>query len=347
MPPQYFYPDQLGLIGSALVEATGDVRWRSLKAELIPGGKSNLTFLLSSPAGEVILRRPPLGELLPKAHDMQREARIQRALASTSVPVPVVLFEDAGELIGAPFYVMEKVPGHLIRSELPPGYAQTESARVAIANALVDTLVTLHDIDPSAVGLDDYGHPVGFLERQIGRWRRQWELSKTHEVPAVDELGAQLAKRVPPTQKHSIVHGDYRLDNCVMDFEDPSRINAVLDWELSTLGDPLSDLGMFIFYWREPGEDDLLLTPTVTTMPGFPGRSYLIQRYADRSGANLDAIYFYEAFAHYKFSVIAQGIAFRVSTGAMAGQDFGNVEGEVVRIAEEGLAKLKGLDGGG
>jgi len=342
MPLQSLDSDHLRLIGLVLVEVTGDVRWRSLEAQLISGGKSNLTFLLSSPAGELILRRPPLGELLPKAHDMQREARVQKALAATKVAVPSILFEDAGELIGTPFYIMEKVSGHLIRSELPPGYAQTESAKTAMANALVDTLVVLHDIEPRSVGLGDYGHPDGFLERQIRRWGKQWELSKTREVHIVDELGARLAKQVPPPQRYSIVHGDYRLDNCVMDLQDPSRIAAVLDWELSTLGDPLSDLGLFLFYWRESGEPDLLLTPSVTTTPGFPGRSYLMQRYADRSGMDLESISFYEAFAHYKFAVIAQGIASRVAAGAMAGQDFGILDEEVVRIAEEGLAKLKG-----
>jgi aminoglycoside phosphotransferase (APT) family kinase protein len=334
-------PDRLGPV---LAEATGDGRWRWLRATLIAGGKSNLTFEVTSEAGVLILRRPPSGELLPSAHDMGREARVQQALAGTPVPVPrVLLTETSGNLLGVPFYVMEKVPGHVIRGELPTGYADTQQDKRALADALIDVLADLHAVDPEAVGLADYGKPQGFLERQIRRWNGQWERSKTREVKAVDELGGRLAGMVPESQRSSIVHGDYRLDNCVMAPADRPRVNAVLDWELSTLGDPLTDLGLLLFYWREPGEDQSALTPTVTQSPGFPGRGDLAQRYARRTGACLDGLAFYEAFAHFKFAVIAQGIAARVAAGAMAGQDFGTPEQldqEVVRIAEGGLSRL-------
>jgi aminoglycoside phosphotransferase (APT) family kinase protein len=332
-------PDRLG---PALAEATGDGRWRSPGAELIAGGKSNLTFELTSAAGALILRRPPSGELLPSAHDMGREARIQRALAATSVPVPkIVLTEPGADLLGVPFYVMEKVPGHIIRDELPDGYAQTPAQKLALTDALVDVLADLHAVDPEAVGLADYGRPHGYLERQLRRWNGQWEKSKTHEVKAVDELGARLARLRPESQRASIVHGDYRLDNCLMALADPSRVTAVLDWELSTLGDPLTDLGLLLFYWREPGEDKPALTPAVTRNPGFPGRAHLVERYARRTGAQLDDMAFYEAFAYFKFAVIAQGIAARVAAGSMAGQDFGNLDQEVAKVAEDGLARLK------
>ena len=332
-------PDRLGPV---LADATGDGRWRSLDATLIAGGKSNLTFELTSAAGALILRRPPSGELLPSAHDMGREARIQRALEGTSVPVPkIVLTEPAADLLGVPFYVMEKVPGHIIRDELPDGYAQTPAEKLALTDALVDVLADLHAVDPEAIGLGDYGRPHGYLERQLRRWNGQWEKSKTHEVAAVDELGAQLVTLRPESQRASIVHGDYRLDNCLMALADPARVAAVLDWELSTLGDPLTDLGLLLFYWREPGEDKPALTPAVTQNPGFPGRSHLAERYARRTGARLDDIAFYEAFAHFKFAVIAQGIAARVAAGSMAGQDFGNLDEEVVKIAEGGLNRLK------
>jgi aminoglycoside phosphotransferase (APT) family kinase protein len=289
-----------------------------------------------------ILRRPPSGELLPSAHDMGREARIQRALAATSVPVPkIVLTEPGADLLGVPFYVMEKVPGHIIRDELPDGYAQTPAQKLALTDALVDVLADLHAVDPEAVGLADYGRPHGYLERQLRRWNGQWEKSKTHEVKAVDELGARLARLRPESQRASIVHGDYRLDNCLMALADPSRVTAVLDWELSTLGDPLTDLGLLLFYWREPGEDKPALTPAVTRNPGFPGRAHLVERYARRTGAQLDDMAFYEAFAYFKFAVIAQGIAARVAAGSMAGQDFGNLDQEVAKVAEDGLARLK------
>lgn len=332
-------PDRLG---PALARATGDLRWRSFEASLITGGKSNLTFEITSEAGTLILRQPPSGKLLPSAHDMSREARIQRALAATSIPVPkVVLHEASGDLLGVPFYVMEKVPGHVIRTQLPDGYARSPTEKLALADALVDVLADLHAIDPKAIGLADYGRPYEYVERQILRWSSQWEKTKTHEVKAVDELGWRLKGLLPQDQRESIVHGDYRLDNCLMALTDPIRITAVLDWELSTLGDPLTDLGLLLFYWREPGEDEPTLTPAVTRNPGFPKRSYLIQRYAQRTGATLDDIAFYEAFAHFKFAVIAQGIVARVAAGAMAGQNFGNLNTEILRIAEEGIVRLE------
>jgi aminoglycoside phosphotransferase (APT) family kinase protein len=332
-------PDRLGPV---LADATGDGRWRSLDATLIAGGKSNLTFELTSAAGALILRRPPSGELLPSAHDMGREARIQRALEGTSVPVPkIVLTEPGADLLGVPFYVMEKVPGHIIRDELPDGYAQTPAEKLALTDALVDVLADLHAVDPEAIGLGDYGRPHGYLERQLRRWNGQWEKSKTHEVAAVDELGAQLVTLRPESQRASIVHGDYRLDNCLMALADPARVAAVLDWELSTLGDPLTDLGLLLFYWREPGEDKPALTPAVTRNPGFPGRGHLVERYARRTGALLDDMAFYEAFAYFKFAVIVQGIAARVAAGSMAGQDFGDLDQEVTKIAEDGLSRLK------
>jgi aminoglycoside phosphotransferase (APT) family kinase protein len=236
---------------------------------------------------------------------------------------------------------MEKVPGHVIRDQMPDGYAETPAEKLALTDALVDVLADLHAVDPEAIGLGDYGRPHGYLERQIRRWNGQWEKTKTHEVKAVDELSGRLARLPPESQRESIVHGDYRLDNCLMGLADPSRVAAVLDWELSTLGDPLTDLGLLLFYWREPGEDKPVLTPAVTRNPGFPGRAHLAERYARRTGVQLDDIAFYEAFAHFKFAVIAQGIAARVAAGSMAGQDFGSIDREVLKIAEEGLSRLE------
>jgi aminoglycoside phosphotransferase (APT) family kinase protein len=331
----------LDVVGAALAAATGDDRWRACEASLIAGGKSNLTFELRSPAGELILRRPPTGTLLPSAHDMGREVRVQRALAGSAVPVPSVVMSDAGDLLGVPCYVMAKVAGRVIRDEIPSGYADTDEDRHAMADALVDVLADLHAIEPEAVGLADYGRAEGFLERQLRRWTGQWQSTMTEPVPAMDELAARLAKRLPESRSRAIVHGDYRLDNCVLGEDDPSRIDAVLDWELSTLGDPLADLGTLLFYWVEPGAPRPILTPAVTQSSGFPGRRHLAERYAARTGVDVDDLLFYEAFAHFKFAAVAQGIAARVAAGSMAGQDFGELDGEVLRIAQAGLTLLE------
>jgi len=333
---------RLDLVGPALARGLGDPGWKRLEACLISGGKSNLTFELTSDAGEAVLRRPPDGPLLPRAHDMGREARVQRALAGTAVPVAAILFQDAGELIGVPFYVMEKVDGYVIRDALPAGWADSAADRHAIADVLVDTLADLHAIDPDEIGLSGYGRPSGLGERQVRRWSDQWERSKSRDIPAVGELGRRLRADPPQGPGGAIVHGDFRIDNCLLGKHMPPSVAAVLDWELSTLGEPLADLGLFLFYWREPSDARPALTPAPTMQPGYPSRAYLAERYARRTGADLSGLSSWVALAHFKSAVIAQGIAARVQAGSMAGQDFGNIGGEVERIATEGLARLTG-----
>lgn len=332
-------PDLVHLdrLGPALVEATGDEAWLNTRTELISGGKSNLTFLLRSAAGELILRRPPTGELLPSAHDMGREAKVQRGLADTDVPVAKIVLADEGGLIGIRCYVMEKVPGHIVRGELPAGYAETLWQRQTLSFAFVDTLAALHAVGQDAVGLGDYGRPEGFTARQVRRWTGQWEATRTHEVKEIDELGRRLAATVPAQQRATIVHGDYRLDNVVLDAVDPGRIRAVLDWELSTLGDPLTDLGLLMLFWAGPGEPTLSLISGVTHLPGFPDRDAMLTRYADTSGADLSDVGWYRAFAHFKFAGIAQGVAVRSAAGAMGGQHFGNLDDEILRLGFAGL----------
>jgi aminoglycoside phosphotransferase (APT) family kinase protein len=328
------------LVGPALARALTDPSWERLEAVLVAGGKSNLTFELTSDAGTVVLRRPPDGPLLPRAHDMGREARIQRALAPTQVPVPAILLEQDGELIGVPFYVMEKVEGYVVRNDIPAGYADSAQDRHVIADVLIDTLADLHAVDPAQVGLADFGRPAGYAERQVRRWSDQWERSKSRDVPAVDELARRLRADPPAGPGGSIVHGDFRLDNCIMAARMPPQVAAVLDWELATLGDPLADLGLTLFYWRESGDIKPLLTPAPSMLPGFPPRSYLADRYAKRTGADLGDLTAYLALAHFKSAVIAQGIAARVQAGSMAGQDFGDLSAEIDRIAAEGLELL-------
>ncbi|MER6973688.1 phosphotransferase family protein [Nocardioides sp. NPDC000445] len=327
-------------LGPALVAATGDEEWLEATAELISGGKSNLTFTLTSAAGQLILRRPPTGELLPTAHDMAREVRVQSSLADTDVPVARIVLHDEGELIGVQCYVMDKVPGHIIRAELPPGYAESPAERKQMAFSFVDTLVALHSVDQEEVGLGDYGRPAGFMERQVRRWTGQWEASRTHDVAEIDELARRLAAGVPGQERSTIVHGDFRIDNVLYDTGDPARINAVLDWELSTLGDPLTDLGLLSLYWRSAADSELSLIPGVTHLPGFPDRGDLLERYAAASGADLSDMGFYQAFAHFKFAVIAQGVAARSAAGAMGGQDFGNLDDEILGLAQTGLEHI-------
>lgn len=328
------------VLGPALARATDDDRWISFDASLISGGKSNLTFLIRSDAGELVLRRPPTGKLLPSAHDMGREAKVQRALADSAVPVAKIVLSDDGDLLGLPCYVMERVPGHIIRGELPPGYADDAAGREAMSWAFVEVLADLHAVDYEAVGLGDYGRPAGFLERQVRRWTGQWEASRTHDVADVDELAKRLASAIPAQQRNSIAHGDYRFDNVVFAPENPGRIGAVLDWELSTLGDPLADLGLLMLFWAEPGEQFPALIPGVTNQEGFPTRAQMLERYATRSGVDLSDLNPYIAFAHFKFAVIAQGVVARSAAGAMGGQDFGNLDEEIRNLAATGLTYL-------
>jgi aminoglycoside phosphotransferase (APT) family kinase protein len=333
---------RLDLVGPALAQALKDPGWERLEASLVSGGKSNLTFELTSDAGEAVLRRPPDGPLLPRAHDMAREARMQRALAGTPVPVAAILLQDTGELIGVPFYVMDKVDGYVVRDTLPAGWAESVQDRYAIADVLVDTLADLHAVDPAEVGLSDFGRPSGLGERQVRRWGEQWERSKNRDVPAVDELARRLRKNPPAGPGGAIVHGDFRIDNCLLARQMPPAVNAVLDWELATLGEPLADLGLLLFYWRQSGETKPVLTPAPSMLAGFPPRSYLAERYAKRTGADLGGLPAWIALAHFKFAVIAQGIVARVRAGSMAGQEFGDIDGEIDRIAADGLALLTG-----
>ena len=329
---------RIDVLRGLLATTLDDDRWQAARAELITGGKSNLTFLVSSPAGEVILRRPPSGAILATAHDMGREARVQRALAGSAVPVAPVLLVDDGAAIGVPFYVMARVPGLVIRDTLPAGFAETTDQRRALGFALVDTLAALHAVEPAAVGLGDYGRPVGFVERQVTRWSRQWEASRETPIPAVDELARRLSRAVPAAVASGIVHGDYRLDNCIVDAADPGRINAVLDWELSTLGDPLTDVGLMLFYWHDAARLTPTIIQSVTTGEGFPSTDEIAQRWAERTGHSVDDLQWYYAFAHFKFAVITAGIHARVRAGAMSGQDFGDLTADIAATAESGLA---------
>ncbi len=292
-----------------------------LSFSLIAGGRSNLTYRVTDSAGgEWVLRRPPRGTLLASAHDMGREHRVIAALAGSAVPVPPVVGLSPDDSVnGAPFYVMRFVDGLVLRN---PEIAATvgEPVRWAASEALVDTLADLHAVDPAEVGLGDLGRPDGYVERLLRRWGGQWEKSKTRELPVVEEVAERLARDIPPQGRTSIVHGDYRLDNAIIDPED-GRIRAILDWELCTLGDPLADVGMLLMYWTEPGDEFSPLFWAPTIAPGFPGRKEVAARYAARSGRDLTQIDFYVALALWKAAVILEGVYARYASGAYGETD--------------------------
>lgn len=330
-------------LGSALVSATGDDRWKEFHAELIVGGKSNLTFELTSEAGSLILRRPPAGTLLPSAHDVMREVRAQRALLGTAVRVPMIVHSDPdGEILGVPFYVMEKVPGMVIRDVLPRALVDSVDERRRLSHELIGTLALLHSIPPDSVGLSRFGRPHGFVSRQIRRWESQWNRLGGVQVLEVDKLIQVLKVRATESRRVAILHGDYRLDNCLIDEGDPGRIAAVLDWEMSTLGDPLIDLGMFLFYWRNADDHDLRIVQSVTSHSGFPSREEMTERYVKMTGVGIDDLAFYLAFANFKFAIITRDVASRSVHGGLPNQNGDELTDVITECARVGLSLVGG-----
>ena len=317
-----------------------------LSYERITGGRSNLTFRVrDSDGGRWILRRPPLGATLGSAHDMAREHRILTGLADADVPTPrpVALCTDES-VTGADFYVMELVDGLVLRDEDQVGEAFDEAGRRRVGEALVDTLADLHAVDPDAAGLGELGRRDGYAERQLKRWMRQWEASKTRELHAMEETHRLLSARVPPQQATSLVHGDYRLDNVIVSPQ--GEIAAVLDWELCTLGDPLADVGQLMVYWAEPSDEVVPLTRAPTLAPGFPRRAELAERYAQRSGRDISGLDFFVALAYWKLAAILEGVYARYSAG-----QYGEVSdefrsfGEIVeQLADAALAAARRLE---
>ncbi len=318
-----------------------------LSAELIGGGRSNLTYYIRSKHGEWVLRRPPLGHVLPTAHDMAREYRVISALGPTDVPVPRTLHlcEDPA-IIGAPFYVMERVHGVIVHEELPPGLAPDAAARRRMSEAFVDALVRLHAVDIQAVGLESFGRPQGFMERQVRRWGEQWERSKTRELPDLEELRRRLARAVPESPAPTIVHGDYRLENMIFASGKPDTIVAILDWEMSTLGDPLADLGYALVYWVQEGDPELrrfaMSSGISTAVPGFMTRDELVADYERRSGRSLANVDFYLAFAFFKLAVIVEGIHARFLAGETRGEGFEQLGERVPALAQLGMDAANG-----
>ena len=316
--------------------------------EFISGGRSNLTFGVTDAKGrKLVLRRPPISHVLATAHDMGREHRIISALASTDVPVPAAVgFCEDPAVNGAPFYVMDFVDGLVLRS---PDLAErhlTEEQRRTAGNDLVDVLVGIHAVDPAAVGLGDLGRPDGYVERQLRRWYRQFQSSQEQataagagrEVPAVHEVHELLTTRIPAQREVAIAHGDYRLDNTIVGYD--GRLQAVLDWELCTLGDPLADLGTLMVYYPDRTDVRPGRPIATTSLPGFPTRDELVARYAERSGRDTAELDYYTAFGHWRLACIVEGVYARYAAGAMGADGVRSAElfgGQVLHRA--GLAK--------
>jgi aminoglycoside phosphotransferase (APT) family kinase protein len=302
-------------------------------------GQSNLTFRVEDAAGRaVVLRRPPLGEILASAHDMDREHRILTGLAGAGarVPQPLAACDDP-DVTGAPFYVMEHVDG-VILTKVKAAEELAPAARAKAARSLVQTLTELQSVDLDAAGLADFKRPESLASRQLRRWTRQWHASKTEELPVVEEVAERLAEQMPEEHESVLVHGDYRLDNAVLAAD--GEVKAVLDWELCTVGDPLADVGLAIAYWNElgpaAGQPGALFREPVTAVAGFPPGSELAAEYARASGRDLDALQFWTAFAYWKIAIIVEGVYRRWLNDPGNGSGAGGLQPAVARLA--GLA---------
>jgi aminoglycoside phosphotransferase (APT) family kinase protein len=308
-----------------------------LHASLISGGRSNLTYSIGDDAHTWVLRRPPLGHVLPTAHDMSREYTVLTALAPTDVPVPGTLaFCDDNDVNDAPFYVMEMVDGVILRTPAEIAKLSPDDAQ-RCAEELVDVLVAIHAVDYKAVGLSEFGHPDGYVERQVRRWGEQWERSKTRELPAINELARRLRAARPESPPPTIVHGDYRLDNTMLAPDDPGRIVAVLDWEMATLGDPLADVGLFLLYYARDEAQVGSVGAKMSTDAGFPTRDEIVARYAKESGRDVSQLEFYEALAAYKLAIILEGIHARYLMGKTVGDGFAGIGAMVEVMVQSAL----------
>ena len=313
---------------------------------LIAGGHSNLTFRVDDSAGHrYVLRRPPLSHALASAHDMGREHRLISALANSAVPVaPALGLCSDASVNDAPFYVMDFVAGHVVRDNATALQVLTPATRRRASLSLVETMAAIHAVDLDAVGLADLGRHEGYIERQLKRWYGQWNASKTHELGAIDRVHEALSMRIPPQGPATIVHGDYRLDNCMVD--DAGNVIAVLDWELCTLGDPMADLGLLMVYWTGPHDEPSTSSFAPTTTDGFLDRAELAAHYAKVSGRDVSQLDYYVSFAYWKLACIIEGVYARYVAGAMGTHDpstfaaFATQVEAAAQRAEEVLARL-------
>ncbi len=327
--------ERLGVSGDLIIHQFG-------------GGKANLTYLLRFGAQEYVLRRPPLGPIPPGAHDMRREHRVLSVLHRRYplAPQSLLLCEDES-VIGAVFIVLERRHGFVIRDDIPPEFAGRPALNRRIGEALIDALADLHRVEPASVGLDTLGRPEHYVERQLEGWTRRWhaaqggaeaEAAERGFAPVLDWLAAHL----PHSGAASLLHNDYRLDNCLLDTADPGRIVAVMDWDMCTQGDPLADLGYVLNYWVEPGDDPAwrATASMPTWRDGFPSRSEAIRRYAARTGFDTGAVGWHQVFAAFKLAVIIQQIYIRFLRGQTQDRRFASYGERVLGLAAKARALI-------
>jgi aminoglycoside phosphotransferase (APT) family kinase protein len=311
-----------------------------LTIEQFPGGHSNLTYLLRTPVREYVLRRGPLGPVAPKAHDMAREYMVLQAVHPVFVPAPQVfhLCEDTS-IAGAIFFVMERRRGIVVRDHIPPELAAFPDYPAQVSSGFVDCLVDLHAVDIEKHGLASLGKPAGFLGRQVRGWFERWIRAKTEEIPLMERLIQWLTDHLPESPAPSLVHNDFKLDNLMLDASNPGRIEAVLDWEMATVGDPLVDLGLILCYWRQPS-DPGGTKASLTSQPGWYTRDQLIGRYAQKTGRDLSGINYYEVFALFKLAVVLQQIYVRFHRGQTQDERFRHFDKRVQNLIQQAAALI-------
>jgi aminoglycoside phosphotransferase (APT) family kinase protein len=335
--------------------AVGDVRadeqlaWSKIEAHLkaqLPGldgpmeplqflgGHANLTYLLRFKGRDLVLRRPPLGPVGVGAHDMGREHKVLSRLNDAFKPAPRAFLYCDESLIGAPFFIMERREGVVVRDEIPAPLSAFENVDKRISFALVDAMAEMHRVDPDAVGLGELGRPNGFVERQLKGWHRRWQDAKDVEIPLFEEIHRKLAATIPSPPRVSILHNDLKLDNCQFEPDNPDQVQSVFDWDMATLGDPLIDLGTLLAYWSDPSEEAIASQLPQSSSGGFPSKSEIVARYASQINVDPATIAWYEAFAFWKTAVVLQQIYIRFKRGQTKDE----------RFAEHGTRVPKCLD---
>jgi aminoglycoside phosphotransferase (APT) family kinase protein len=305
-----------------------------------PSGHSNLTYSLSLGTRELVLRRPPFGSQVKSAHDMSREFRVLSKLHSVYAPAPeVLLYCDDDSIIGAPFYVMKPIHGIILRRLVPPGLDFSAEMARRLSESFVDNLIRLHGVDCAAIGLSDLGKPGGYLERQVRGWRERYYGSKTHDYPEVEKIAAWMQQHMPCTSGVSLIHNDYKYDNVVLDSNDITTIVGVLDWEMCTIGDPLTDLGTTLAYWVDAIDPEELQKNRwgPTNVPGSLTRAELVHDYARKTGTDPSEIAFYLAFARFKLAVIVQQIYYRYHQGLTKDERFASMPDTIQMLLQSSL----------
>jgi aminoglycoside phosphotransferase (APT) family kinase protein len=317
----------------------------SLLVRQFPAGASNLTYLLEVGDWEAVLRRPPLGPVAPRAHDMKREFTLLQKVhpVFSLAPLPYVFCDDPA-ILGAPFYVMERRKGVVLNTSFPPGVTATAGLCEQISQMVIETLVQIHAINWHAAGLDELGHPEGFLERQVKGWVERYYRAQTEDIPEVQSLTGWLMTHMPQSPAPTLIHNDFKLNNMLLNANDLTQAVAVLDWEMATIGDPLFDLAVSLSYWVTPGDPEELQTilPTVTNLPGFVSRETFMEMYAQKSKRDLSSIDYYMIFAYFKLAVIIQQIYVRWKRGQTQDERFGIYGGRVQTLVRY-AAQLAGL----